>query len=309
MTLLIPPRANQSGLMLLLLSFILGLAASACLVQVLNAHTMKIERDRKTAIALAEAKAALIGRAVADDNRPGSLPCPDRSGDGSADLFAGIHCPAYIGRFPWKTLGTDHLVDGSDEALWYALSANYRDHAAAEPINGTAPGSLEVDGASDIVAIILAPGYPLNRQTGRSSNNVADYLEGENADGDNAFSQQTSSMQNDRLITISRSELMATIAQRVLREVRGDAGQGMAKYFATAAVYPFADVNGDGNADLGQLSGNPSYQSGPDSLFFPGTTLSLLQNNAWFSQIHYAVAGDHKTASLELHGKSLAIAP
>ncbi len=300
---------SQSGMALIVLTFILGMAATAFLLHALNANTMKMARDKKTAAALVEAKAALIGRAVSDDNRPGSLPCPDGNGDGSADLFAGVNCPAYVGRFPWKTLAMTKLADGSGEPLWYALASNYRDHATAQPINGTAIGDLRVDGSGDIVAILFSPGAPSQTQSGRPSNNVSDYLEGENADGDTNFSRQTGNGQNDRLLTISRQELMATLSQRMLREIRGDTTQGMRKYYSNATVYPYADFDGDGNADAGQFAGRPSHQAGLDSLYFNSATFNLLQNNDWFSRINYSIASDRRTAWLELNGKTLAVAP
>src|SRR4051794_10591897 len=64
-----------------------------------------VKADARTRVALDYARQALIGRAVADANRPGSLPCPDGDDDGSADLFVGSSCPSYIGRLPWRTLG------------------------------------------------------------------------------------------------------------------------------------------------------------------------------------------------------------
>jgi hypothetical protein len=300
---------SQHGMMLVMLVCLIGLAATVLLLGALNSNRAKIERDRKTVSALAEAKMALIGRAAADGNHPGSLPCPDGNNDGSADLFAGTDCPAYIGRFPWKTLGTGTLVDGDGEALWYALSSNYRDHVLAEPINGTAPGSVRVDDAGDQIAIVLSPGNPLSTQTHRPSNRISDYLEGENADGDADFSRQPAPIQNDRLIAIGRIELFATVSQRVLREIQGNAMQGMRKYYAGVLAFPYADVDGDGNADVGKLAGMPSHRAGPGSLFFDAATSSMLLDNDWLSQVHYAVSGDLKSATLQLNGKVLTMLP
>ena len=89
----------------MIMLIILVMGALTLLVNSLNSSTVRIERDETTAEALAQAKAALIGRAISDSSSPGSLPCPDADGDGSADLFAGNQCPSYIGRLPWKTLG------------------------------------------------------------------------------------------------------------------------------------------------------------------------------------------------------------
>ena len=53
-----------------------------------------VKADAKTRAALDYARQALIGRAIGDANRPGSLPCPDLDDDGSAELFVGSACPS-----------------------------------------------------------------------------------------------------------------------------------------------------------------------------------------------------------------------
>ena len=304
-----PHARDQQGMILIMLLLMVALAATAFILNSLNSDAMRIEQETRTAAALYEAKVALTGRAVADANHPGSLPCPDGDNDGSADAFAGNDCPAYIGRLPWKTLGIGNLKDSAGETLWYALSSNYRDHTSAEPINGSVLGSLKVDGISDRVAVIFAPGPPLSFQTGRPSNTVSDYLESENADGDMDFSQLISATQNDRLISIGRTELFNLVAQRILGEIKGDSTQGMKKYYATYAAYPFADIDGDGNADASQYSGRTSWQAGPDSLFFNSATKSMLLNNQWMSTVNYAVTNTRQNATLSAYGKTLSIAP
>ena len=211
-------RPKQQGMALIMLVFIVALAATGYLLHALNPVALKIERDKKTVAALAEAKTALIGRAITDSNRPGSLRCPDGGDDGIADWFVGTECPAYIGRFPWKTLGTGMLTDGYGETLWYALSSNYRDNLPVT-INGSSDGSLVVDGAGDIVAIIFSAGPVLGAQTNRPSYNVVDYLEGENSNGDKLYSNLGNGSNNDKLLTISRKELIGNVEKRVLGEV------------------------------------------------------------------------------------------
>jgi hypothetical protein len=122
---------------MIFVAVLLLLGVSALIYTLATPANRTIESDRITAAALAQAKDALIGRAAADDNRPGSLPCPDfdngtinplnTSNDGTADLLNGIECPSYIGRLPWRTLGLPDLRDGSGERLWYALSRAFRD--------------------------------------------------------------------------------------------------------------------------------------------------------------------------------------
>src|SRR5450755_3730077 len=98
-------RGKQRGIALMIMLVILVVGIAAVLVNSLSSAALKNARQETTSNALAQAKDALLGRAVSDSNMPGSLPCPDTSGNGSADLFIGSDCPNYIGRLPWKTLG------------------------------------------------------------------------------------------------------------------------------------------------------------------------------------------------------------
>ncbi|NOU41860.1 MAG: hypothetical protein HOO85_11405 [Methylotenera sp.] len=301
---------SQRGGALIIFVLVLVLAGSATLFSLIDGSDVKIERDKITALALSEAKAALIGRAVSDVNHPGSLPCPDGNNDGIADPFGvGNLCPSNIGRLPWKSLGISTLIDGAGESLWYAISQNYRDHISAEPINSTALGGLVVDGVADQIAIVFAPGQPLNAQVARPSNSVGDYLEAENADGDMDFNKQQSLVQNDQLITIGRAELASIVSQRILREIRGDDTQGMQQYFNNEGAYPYADGNADGNADVGVYAGTPSYQAGLYSLSFNAVTKSMLLDNGWFSLLDYSVSATQDSAVLSINGKNLSVGP
>jgi len=206
-----PDRQRGAALMVMLVIMIIG--SAAFLVSSLSTTALKNARQETTANALAQAKEALIGRAVADNNMPGSLPCPDTDDNGSAELLSGNDCPSYIGRLPWKTLGLPDLRDGSGERLWYALSTNFRDDDSARPLNSDTAGTITVrtsagniinngcstyglpncpnPSASDAafgtgaVAVIIAPGGVLTRTGGataqdRSStgiNNPQNYLE------------------------------------------------------------------------------------------------------------------------------------
>lgn len=225
-------RKKQAGAALLVIMLLLISAVSFLFVQTLNRGvSLRSEDAMATANALGQAKAALIGRALTDNNRPGSLPCPDLitnnppfnvPNDGVADLFAGNNCPDYTGRFPWRTLQVGDLRDSVGERLWYSLTTTLRDDNSAEPINPAAAGQLVVDGAiGDVVAVLIAPGAPFadqNRNTG--ANNASNYLEDDNNNGDNNFVTTAAGNFNDRLIFIMRQELMAAVEKRVLGEIR-----------------------------------------------------------------------------------------
>ncbi len=215
-----PPKRQQGAALLVLLTLVV-LVGAGLLLEGLNRSTdNQVAAEAHTMRALAEAKAALVGRAVNDANRPGSLPCPDTDNDGVAELFAGIQCPSYIGRLPWKTLRMANILDGSGETLWYALSSSFRDHGSAEPINSETLGLISVNGAAGMVAAIIAPGAPVVAQQNRTSNNDDDYLEGENANDDLVFINAVrSNTFNDRVMPIAQTDVMPLVERRILGEV------------------------------------------------------------------------------------------
>lgn len=289
-------KDKQSGMALPLVLFVSGFAVLAYIAGSISPAALKIERDKKTFEAIAEAKSALIGRALMDDNRPGSLPCPDSRddlhGEGSADLFSGSNCPSYIGYFPWKTLGLRPIEDGYGQKLWYALSKNYRDHSAVVPLNGSSYGQLIADGKTDLVAIIFSPGPPLLNQSGRPSRQISDYLEAENADGDNEFSQKQSSLHNDKLLLLTRNELMRQINKRVLSE----AASILKTYYASPshAYFPYASALQTGECDAQTLfTGFLPIQDalGHDCLHsdLPAFSGWIVEND-WIDQIRYEVS-------------------
>jgi hypothetical protein len=239
-----PPKRRQRGAILLIMLVIMVIGALALFVSSLNSSNPQISRNKETADALAKAKEALIARAVADLTSPGSLPCPDADGDGSADLFSGNQCPYYIGKLPWKTLGLPDLRDGSGEELWYAVSPNFRDFASANPINSDTQGTLNITGtttASNVIAIVFSAGNVLSGQD-RSSTPAActttgtsiaanlcatNYLEGSNANLSTAATPNTayqtaasSSTFNDQMIYITHEQLFAPVEIRIAREAK-----------------------------------------------------------------------------------------
>jgi len=178
--------ARQAGAALMVVLFVLAAALSTWLLGRVQRNDA-LARDAMSATALALAHEALIAYAssVAPDTaakRPGDLPCPDLNNDGSAELTC-ITADKRIGRLPWRTLDLPDLRDGSNERLWYALSGNFdRTTGNQCPIpgetnclNSDTPGTLTVrdtsgatihdgaDGASGAVAVIIAPGAPLQR--------------------------------------------------------------------------------------------------------------------------------------------------
>src|SRR5688500_4529835 len=205
-----------------------------------------VRADAKTRAALDYARQALIGRAIGDANRPGSLPCPDLDDDGSAELFVGSACPAYIGRLPWRTLGVGDLRDESGERLWYALSPNFRDHPGAPALNSDARGTLTVYSSGDAlaiareaVAVVFAPGTALPGQVrddapaqcGSTGKHIArnrcpsNYLDAagnlNNTAAGGPYIAATPGLHfNDKLTVISTPDFMPLVEQRVALEAR-----------------------------------------------------------------------------------------
>jgi len=298
---------KQRGAALMVMLVILILGVAALLLNSLSSSSLRLERDKITTDALVQAKEALIGRAVADNNMPGSLPCPDTNDDGSPESLSGNDCPSYIGRLPWKKLGLPDLRDGSGERLWYALSASFRDDNSARPLNSNTKGTLLVyraDGLSpqteagyNAVAVIFSPGSPRGSQT-RSTvtdkNNASNYLDiansQNNASATGPFIAGTQSATfNDQLLVITTRNLMPLVEQRVAAEVK----QALSNYHTVNGCYPWADsvaqaTDYDSNVGLnrGWLPNNalPANWSGtfrPSQWFF---------DNEWYKLIYYSVA-------------------
>ena len=230
-----------------------------------------------------------MGRAVVDQNRPGSLPCPDIDNDGiltlGVDYTAGGVCTSLIGRLPWRTLGLPDLRDDAGERLWYALSDRFSDNTGTGPINSDTQGNrtvydenTAVTKTAAAVAVIFAPGPALAGQnrdgvaascptTGTSiAGNLcaANYLEATGGANNAALggagpfvSARRSDTFNDRLLVITTAELMPPVEQRVARELRTI----LQTYKANTACvcttplgltgcYPWADLsNGYSDAD------------------------------------------------------------
>lgn len=233
--------------------------ASYMLISRLNKNSLQYIRDISTETALSQAKQALLFYAMNypdlrnnPEKGPGFLPCPDRNNDGNPASNCTFN-PASstyttVGRLPFRILGLADIRGSSGERLWYAVSDNFRNTQSNDVvINSDTPGHLTVDGMGDVVAVIIAPGAPVTGQNARPSNNVsAEYLEADNAtDTDQSFVSTAGGTFNDRLVTITRAELMQVVEQRVINEVRSILTQYNNAYGAYPWLSPFADPKAD----------------------------------------------------------------
>lgn len=267
---------SQRGAVLLVLAVVMSIVALGWLYgQMANRHA----GDAVTARALAVARIALIGRALVDVNRPGSLPCPDANNDGVADLLSGTQCPSYIGRLPWRTLGLSDIRDGGGERLWYALSRDAGDTPSQIINSQTTAGLLQVNGNVNMVAVLFSPGVaidPQQRGTLTQQLAVGNYLEGGNADGDNAYVAKTvaDATFDDRVMSVSSADMFRKVERLVLQQIAANLAQYAAQYHA----YPFAGDQ-SGNAQPDQLAGYIPYNT---LAFAPG---SALVQNGWLKLI------------------------
>ncbi|HIF51716.1 MAG TPA: hypothetical protein EYQ42_09375, partial [Thiotrichaceae bacterium] len=276
-------KKSQQGAALLLFMLALVLASSYSLLSKLNSASKVHARQQVTSRALAEAKAALISYAITYPDRvnsnfgPGYLPCPDINKNGSAGGSCSSGGNTTTGRFPWITLKMNDLKDSSGQSLWYVLSDNFKYNPKLEPLNSETEGQLNIDvdadgdidasDISDVVAIIIAPGAPINNQSRDPTETVvateiANYLETDNADFDTNFVLPDTVNVNDRLVFITREELMKQVEKRVLGEVK----KILSDYKTAQGAYPWLSKFADPGADRRRLTGTASNGSNSTTL-------------------------------------------
>ena len=240
-----PPRNSQRqrGAAILIMTLILMLGLITLFTFRMDRKAPELEADRKTAMALTQAKQALLGRAAVNtasngDPRPGILPCPDTHArgtpkEGEADSSCAINA---IGRLPWRTLDLPDLGEGAYGRLWYKLSGNFRGTNGVK-VNTATAGTLSVGvGGPMLAAIVFAPGPSLDGQVRDNANynNFLAYLEGYANIGDTNFNSAPGRPINDRLITILPSEIKNVIVPMVAENMR----IALDAYFPAPSSYP-----------------------------------------------------------------------
>lgn len=202
-------KAKQTGATLILMAFIIALATTVYLLKAYDPDRLRIEQDKKTYLALNEAKQALIAWAVNNTANPGQMPFPDRNGDGNYDGRS--DCPSPVSPFSYSLLigqlpiygQTNPCVspqtglginvkDGSGNALMYAVSRNLvhkYDAPTSNPIINpsiiTSPNYpwmkvLDANGApvsNRVAAVIIAPSAAIGVQNRTGAASVDNYLD------------------------------------------------------------------------------------------------------------------------------------
>ncbi|MDD2884619.1 MAG: hypothetical protein PHT48_06190 [Dechloromonas sp.] len=245
-------RSCQSGGSLLPALLLLSLLSLAygnyrhVLAGGLNAETQAAHR-------LQQAAEALLARAANDDNRPGSLPCPDLltnnsamgnlPGDGKADLLTRNQCPTPLGLLPWATLALPIPHDPQGNTLWYMLAPGLTDDDSSQPLHGNTTTRLQFDADPEVAALLIAPGPPQSGQR-RPTFDPAHYLEGQLSSTSNIHHYQQQTGSNDRILAISRQRLQHAVGQRVTQQVR----RCLQAHGHNRGAYPWPAALGDATA-------------------------------------------------------------
>lgn len=314
-------QSSQRGIALLLFLFLLLSAGATVFFSAWNSNRAHLNQERKTQLALIQARDALIAFAATNKNQPGRLPCPEETAaigfplEGSAKGSCSNNA-IVVGRLPWRTLGLDNPVDAQGETLWYVRSIGFE----AAPINSDSVGQLQLDGSPNAaVALIIAPGPPLPGQSRPTPSaaappDVAQYLDLGNAPGPAYLSIGNPANFNDRVLPLTREQLFRSVEARVTREVR----VALEQYYTINHYYPnpanFSDPSCLGTSNnstsclnavatcsslacRGRIPANIVGTAAP----WPAVPLSPLrgtvgsapdwfQKNGWRELIYYAVA-------------------
>jgi len=321
---------RQHGAALLAILVIVSVVGIGLFFRRLSDAEVVSARDRATQLALRDAKDALIAYA-ATSSTPGVLPCPENTSlvGGPLEGSQGTTCTnaaMAIGRLPWRSLKIEQLRDGWGEPLWYAISPGFR---GGTPINTNTVGQLAV-ATQRYAAIIFAAGPPQSGQnrsvvTSSAPPAIADYLDGENANGDMVFAAAGASI-NDRLTGVTVAELTAPIVRRALAEIRGpEATFGLRRYYTENGTYPDADTDSipDGWENASAPSGKlpwrnmtlPKTPTPPPTIayltvsIFDASAHAWLQGNDWFSLTSYQRTSSPSSATISIGTTSITVTP
>jgi hypothetical protein len=285
------PTRHQRGFAMIAMITLVTMVSAYLLSTALSRTTaeVRLESDTRSRDAMKEAKAALIAYAASQawqvtgaNDQPGALPCPATNENGS-DPGSCTTESTRVGFLPWRTIGSSELRDGSGNLLWYALSANFRKLAGTTIINSDTVGTLTITGnapATQVVAVIIAPGSALNGQN-RTSTAVANYLEGSNAntsDSDTFTTAQSSDTFNDQIMIVTQADLMAVVEPAVASRIETSIKPYITSYASQWSAYPYPAAFPQNSAAQSSYSGDTTLTTGmlpvTASLTYPWTASS-----------------------------------
>ena len=225
-------KQKSDGVVLIALLTMLVVVFTTLMISTLSVDKLRAKRITQNSAILNSAEESLLGYALAQIP-PGTLPCPDTTGDGLENSSPG-GCLSQRGLFPYRTLNASQQIDRSGAALWYAVELGYvaNDIGERNPSRST---SLSLDG--DLVAaVILAPGKAIEGQA-RVPLNVSDFLEGDNADVNlSVYTRPQSSQENDQVLGLDIDNywsLMSTTALETSEQL-------LSAYKVACLEYPWA---------------------------------------------------------------------
>lgn len=270
------------GVLLVLLVLLLSVALVASLG--LTGGHPPSQHASAVSAQLAQARDALIEYAVSYPQNyhvnaagPGKFPCPDTNGDGNS----GPRCPQLaIGLLPDDFVTATGTVQElqlernlATEPLWWVVAGAFRNRPAPSGspshsmiLNANTDPLLRLDGFTDVIGLLIAPGPPLAGQVRGGELRVQDYLEGENADGDQHFSRTAG---NDRVVVIRREDVIPLVERQVLSVMRDTLLQyrDLNGRFPDLAPLDAMDASGDLACRVCQASGwlaVPRYRGSAD---------------------------------------------
>lgn len=294
-------RQQNRGAAILIFITIVLLATTTLLVNELTVNRAASTRLQDNALVLSQAKEALLGYALSQ-TVPGTLPCPDSTGDGLQNLAAG-GCQSQRGLLPTRTLNLPQLTDHTGSNIWYAVSLNLTPNATGQK-NSSSASNLTLDGQAS-VAVIIAAGSAINGQSRRTLV-VTDFLEGNNADGNLAdYESLVSADNNDQVLSIEPGHYWSLMERRVLAE----ANRLLNAYRAVCNEFPWAaSFGGPYNSVASQQTGalpfnialptNWGAACAGGNAPIPAAWLA----NQWSDQLYYAMCLSGQGNCLSLIG-------
>ena len=156
---------------------LLALLGLSLFIEQFSPIQMRSARFQNAAVSLKEARESVIGDAISQSsiNLAGHLRLPDVGlaieGNASSGFTGNTQNRSVVGRYPWKTLLNQPLRDESGECLWYVVSGRFKTTPKTSIFNWDTRGQIDIIDAngsviaSNLVALLVAPGHPLEGQS------------------------------------------------------------------------------------------------------------------------------------------------